>query len=900
MEETEPQRPLDLIFGLTEGWWRFHDTALRPTYPLLSASTWEEVLREAGFQACTAIRAESEGASFGPAVVLATRPHGLVAGAVRRPEHWLVLADSLGIGDELAASLRAHHDTCTVVRRADEYRRLSDEAFEIAPTRREDFARLFREAGGLDRPPVSRVVHLWGVDVPIDEAQGARCLAAAFEIGCLSALHVLQAAIEGADAISRELVIVTRGAQPVGPDPQVPGLAQSTLWGMGRVIALEHPELRCVRIDLDPDTPSERSRPVFDELWSGIPHEDQLAFRRGARYVARLVRSKGETTSSADEPAPAREAALAAVHFPADRTCLITGGLGGLGLVVARWLVDRGARHLALVGRHGPTAAAREALANLETAGARVLVLEADVADWDALAGALTHVAESLPPIAAIFHAAGVLDDAMLRDQRADRFARVLRPKVDGAWNLHCLTRSLPIEQFVLFSSAAALLGSPGQANHAAANAFLDVLASWRRARGLPALSIGWGLWSDVGAAADRRAGDRMASAGIGAITPEEGVMALEQALAHSTPYVGIVPVVWPRLLARVGPSRFLSEVAGGAVAESADGSSWTSRWEAASADERRGLLVTVVRAEVARVLGTDPAAIDPEQGFFEIGMDSLTSVELRNRLESQVGCSLSSTVAFDHPTVTALADHLASRAPTSPVLPPSGVAPAGRPANQNRHTNPQQHARRERTAPDEAIAVIGLSCRFPRGNSPEAYWQSLQDGVDAVTVVPSDRWDLARYYDPDRDAVGKMYMKYGAFLDRSTSSTPASSGSRRARRWEWIRSSACCSKSAGRRSRTPATVQRSCGGSHTGVFVGVIDAATTAGCRCDADRIDMHTATGNGACILAGRSPTSSISAGRAWPSIRRAPRRSSPSTSRARACGRRMRRSRSPVAST
>ena len=303
---------------------------------------------------------------------------------------------------------------------------------------------------------------------------------------------------------------------------------------------------------------------------------------------------------SCEPPMRTDSPALAVPTFSADGAFLITGGLGGLGLLVARWLVERGVRHLALVSRHEPTDAARAALEECERAGAKVLVCLADVTDGEALAVALAEVERSLPPVCRDHPRRGDLDDGMLRDQSADRFARVMRPKIAGAWNLHRLTQQWPVQQFVLFSSAAALFGSPGQANHAAANAFLDALAAWRRAQSLPALSIAWGLWSDVGAGSARRFADRMAAAGVGTIRRRRADGACPRARMAKAVRRCVVPVNWTQLIARVGPSPFLSEVAPATVQRGRRAG--IVSWATTSAEERQRLLTTLVQTEVARL----------------------------------------------------------------------------------------------------------------------------------------------------------------------------------------------------------------------------------------------------------------------------------------------------------
>jgi len=374
------------------------------------------------------------------------------------------------------------------------------------------------------------------------------------------------------------------------------------------------------------------------------------AFRtmQGAKHVGKLV-----VTLPA---APGAE-----VRTRPDATYLVVGGLGGLGPSVAAWLARTGARHVALMGRSGVHEEAKERLSALEKAGVAIRVLQGDVTRRDDVRRALQEIRASMPPLRGVIHSAGLLDDGILMQQSWERFAFVMGPKMDGAWHLHTLTRDLDLDFFVLFSSVASLLGSKGQANHSAANAFLDSLAAHRRARGLPGLSINWGAWSGIGAAARRDQEERFTLRGMDWIPPDSGIEALGGVFLSARPQIAVVPITdWGLFLAGRAPSTFFEAVepAGGRT-ERADGS-FLKRLRETPADERRALVMDQIGAEIRTVLGFDPAvALDPRAGFFDMGMDSLTSVELRNRLQVTFGATLSSTVSFDHPNIGALADHL-------------------------------------------------------------------------------------------------------------------------------------------------------------------------------------------------------------------------------------------------
>jgi len=380
------------------------------------------------------------------------------------------------------------------------------------------------------------------------------------------------------------------------------------------------------------------------------------------------------------------------VAIRADATYLITGGLGGLGLVTARWLVEQGAKHLILSGRSQPQAAAQPQLAALRELGADITVAQADVTDGEQIQALIANI-DVRYPLRGVIHAAGLLDDGALVNQSWAQFSRVLAPKVEGAWHLHRLTKELPLDFFVLFSSAASLLGSAGQANHAAANAFLDSLAHYRHASGLPALSINWGGWSEVGQAANLMA--QLSQKGLAAIAPRQGAAIFGQLLAEPYAQVGVLPINWSQaqqqrpFLSRIqDASAPASRQAQGS--EEADAQAFQRLLSAAGQAERGALLITHVQQQVALILGHENEdAIPRAQGFRELGMDSLTSMELRNRLRSTLACELPAAVVFNNPTVEALAGYLAqtviepNKTATTTTVPHEPAAPPATPTSE-------------------------------------------------------------------------------------------------------------------------------------------------------------------------------------------------------------------------
>nr|WP_155370880.1 type I polyketide synthase [Catellatospora vulcania] len=466
----------------------------------------------------------------------------------------------------------------------------------------------------------------------------------------------LQRCLAASPQDSTRLVVLTTAAVPAEPGEEVDPAA-AAVWGLVRAAQLEHPD-RIVLADRAPAGTA--AADLAGAIASGEP---QLAIRDGRLLVPRLVDGRSSTTTRDPVAGDAQVRPL----DPAG-TVLVTGGTGALGGLVAEHLVRaHGVRSLVLASRRGAAAeGVPELVARLSELGAGVSVEAVDVSDRDALAGVLARVPEDAP-LTAVVHAAGVLDDGVLAAQTEQRLARVFGPKADAAWHLHELTADLDLAAFVLFSSVAGTLGSAGQANYAAANAFLDGLAAHRRAGGLPATSAAWGLWGQSGGMAgglDSADAGRARRSGLVPITPQEGLALLDAALGSGDPVPvpvrldlsafravdpGEVPVL---LRGLVRPARRAARGAGPA--------GFGSRLAAAPAAERRALVVDLVRAEAAAVLGAAGAsAVRADQAFKDLGFDSLAAVELRNRLTAATGVRLPATLVFDHPTPHALADLL-------------------------------------------------------------------------------------------------------------------------------------------------------------------------------------------------------------------------------------------------
>jgi acyl transferase domain-containing protein len=369
-----------------------------------------------------------------------------------RQGSWLIFCDGSGLGVSLAERLNKRGETCVLVFPGEAYEISTAGTYRINPGQPEDFHRLIGEIPGDEQLSCNGIVHLWSLDTAPPGETTAASLKADQALNCGSVLHLCQALAAASWSTWPRLWLVTKGGQPVNSQTEPVVLARAPLWGLGIVIGMEHPQLGCVRVDMDPSGESEINQALFEEIWTrnqDQDQEDQVAFRRGVRYVPRLVSHNWKSHKSASA-------------FQPDGTYLITGGLGGIGLTVAKWMVDRGARHLVLVGRSEASAAAQDVLNAMRKHNAKIVVARADVTREDQVAGVLAEISQSMPPLKGIIHAAGVFDRVMLVQQQWEPFAKVLAPKVEGAWNLHALTRDIPLDFFVFFSSAASIGYSPG------------------------------------------------------------------------------------------------------------------------------------------------------------------------------------------------------------------------------------------------------------------------------------------------------------------------------------------------------------------------------------------------------------------------------------------------------
>ncbi|MEG4499882.1 SDR family NAD(P)-dependent oxidoreductase [Microcoleus sp. F10-C6] len=579
------------------------------------------------------------------------------------PGSWLIFAGAAGIGIKLAERLTERGASCVLVSPGLAYDRASREHYRLNPSNPNDFQRLLEDTVGDSQPPYRGVVHLWSLEET--QADSLAALQNAQVLGCGSVLPLVQAIIQAGWSTLPRLWLVTQGSQAVEPALGSLQIQQAPVWGLSRVIAMEHPELHCACLDLPPFVEESDIQLLLEELW--FPDsENQIAYRQGVRHVARLVRR----TLPIDKSADSKQFSL-----QANSSYLITGGLGALGLKVAQWMLEQGAKHLVLMSRRGVSAIAQEAIAQLEQAGTQVNVVKGDVANPSDVARILAEIQATGIPLRGIVHAAGVLDDGVLLQQNWERFTQVMSPKVEGAWNLHTLTQNLPLDFFVCFSSVSALLGTQGQGNYATANAFMDALIHYRRGLGLPGLSINWGSWAEAGMAANLASRDqiRRAARGSGMIPPELGLQALGELLEQNAVQVGVFSYDWSKFLQQFPnhayPALF-SDLAHQEVQQLEKSKQlrvkqleFLRQVQQVSPETRLELLVAHVQKQVAKVLGwSSSQQIAIEQSLNELGLDSLTIIELRNLLESSLNVVLPPRKLLQNPNIIELAEELAQQ----------------------------------------------------------------------------------------------------------------------------------------------------------------------------------------------------------------------------------------------
>jgi acyl transferase domain-containing protein/acyl carrier protein len=562
------------------------------------------------------------------------KPLTTMMASTSTPTHYLVFSDGGEIALQFIHSLKNQGIRVTIVSQNPKTKRLtkkSEDHYVLSATTDSHFKQLLAACG-----TVNHMVYLWGLsqcNELFDDQQTA----------CAGALHLLQALGEDHRTTNNEgkvrLILVTQGAQTVLENEQLPAPQHALLWGLGTVASAEHSEWTSICLDLEVSGSIEQSVANLIATTMLTDEENRIAWRNNCAYCARLETS--ETPSKSVSTFVAK----------ADVTYLVTGAQGAIARELAPWLIARGARHLALVGRSD---ADQEFLDSLRKLGAEPHFYQADVADISAMATVIEQIETHQTPLAGVFHLAGMLEDGLLASQNWLHWKQVLAPKVTGAWNLHQLTKTKNLSVFVNFSSLASILGPAGQSNYAAANAFLDALAKHRCGVGLAGLSVNWGPWAEVGMAAQLNADQqaRMESLGVGRISTRNALDNLAKLMSANQAQSAVLTMDWQRYCQTNNAPFFNSLM----VART--DTSIFEQLQQATSDDRQSRLTEVLVTVVIEVLALPDNEVAPRARLFDLGIDSLTALDIKNRLQKLLDCSLSSTLLFDHPTIEALTDY--------------------------------------------------------------------------------------------------------------------------------------------------------------------------------------------------------------------------------------------------
>ncbi|MBD2676938.1 MULTISPECIES: type I polyketide synthase [Nostoc] len=569
--------------------------------------------------------------------------------------HWLIFADSTGLGTALATKLQQQGHECTLVHRGHTYQNektgQKTQTYQLNPSHPQDFEQIYQDILKTSQLPLQKVIHLWSLDAPVPQDLTISGLEQSQLWGCGSVLHLLQAIVKNPTASSPQLWLITKGSQPVSSKTEKLAVAQSPLWGFGRGISLEYPQLWGGLIDLDPQATEDEAE-ILLQIFTDNSQEDHLARRGGQTYISRLVKQPPTVSLP--------------MSLSSNATYLITGGLGALGLHTAQWMVDKGARYLVLISRSQPSNSAKSAISRLQQQGAKIVELQADVCNFAELASVFEQIDTSMPPLKGIVHAAGVAGYQPMGQMELSQLEAVMRPKVIGGWILHQLTQDKELDFFVNFSSIAGVWGAAGQAHYAAANHFLDGLTYYRQAMGLPSFSVSWGPWAG-GGMADEEGLRELSKRGVEPLSPEQAIAALEHLWTSGSVQTAIADVDWSlfKQLYGIGRQRLLLEKIEVEPQPTkpliaSKNATILQEIEEKKESDRLSLLIAYLQRQVGRIVGFKGSQLpSTEQKFFEMGMDSLMVVELRNQIQTDLKSDVSINTFMEGATIVTLANQL-------------------------------------------------------------------------------------------------------------------------------------------------------------------------------------------------------------------------------------------------
>jgi len=616
-EATSKQKWVDLVFGLTEGWWKFEDYNVRSDYALLNEKQWKDLLEESELGETEIISVNgNKNISLTSQSLIISKNKFSAAGK------YLICSDGNDFGRKLLNEITSAGNKAVIVNSESEY---MDYLKSVTEKENPDEVIFFTDSKSNHGNKFSTV--------PVNYL-----------------LTVLQN-LNG----TSDLNIVTKNSQYVVSGDSADGFADSPFNGFGKVIAIEHPELSCRRIDTD-NTDELNAKLIINEIKSSDSKaEGEIAYRNGQRFASRLKRAALKPGNNVD--------------VNGNNTYLITGGTKGLGLLFAKYLADKGAKHLALISRSDVQDESVKDLEKLRSQGVNVNVFKADITEKNELSKIIDEISNSGYPLKGIIQSAGVLEDGVISNQTGEKFEKVFNPKIRGTLNLSELTENIKLDFFIMFSSIASVLGSAGQSNHSAANAFLDLFAYYRRSKGLPALSINWGVWSDIGSAANIGADKQEKIPGLKVITPEAGIKLFDKIFRKDFTNAGAFGMDWEKFGDKNYSrqlSNFISDLIQEDKTEDIEIKSTRSgkvniseELKNSGETEHKEILSKYFQKLISGILGLKTTDLDPEVPLNSIGLDSLMAIELKNRVNIELGVDLNLVKYMESTNILSLADEL-------------------------------------------------------------------------------------------------------------------------------------------------------------------------------------------------------------------------------------------------
>lgn len=727
---------------------------------------------------------------------------------------WVIFDEGTDLAARVRKKLEENYQYCVIIKPGLIFKKSSDNSFEVEPNSPKDFTRLFAGLSHLSQ--LAGVIYLWGYAIPSELT--LKNIEAYHKMNCGGFVHLANALAPLNLPESSKLWIVNPSILTDGTNES---LVQTPLNVLCKVAREEYPKSQCAHLALDPKlTAAENCEILCNELRIES-HEPQIAWKEGKRLVSRIV--------------PAQIESVRIPHFSSENSYLVMGGLRPLGLQLARWYIQRGAKTVILLDELEINSEIENEIHQLKSLGANVIPYVVNFDNKPILDLVFNQIKLQLPPIKGVIHSAGVADNELLMHMDWERFKPIYRLKLAGAWNLHLLTEHLNLDHFILFSTPLADIAPLGKANHSAGNSFMDALSYYRRKRGLPSLTIDWGPW-ELRFTVIKHMIDTSMSTRLKSIAIEDGLNALDHLFYLDKPQIIAAQIEWTTLITRwMKDNPILDEIARSIGLKQED---LIAKYRSTTPDHHLDIIESYLQNEVKKILVLSPRkTLDLDLPFSKLGLDQLQLTTLRNEIQNDIKevASLPLNILEENPSLKQLSQSLKILLDKST----------------KGETKPQKEIT------NEPIAIIGIGCRYPGGaDTPEKFWKIFKEGIDTITEVPPDRWDIDAYYDPDKNAPGKMYTRYGGFIDHVDLFDPQFFGisPREAEdmdpqqrislevTWEALENAGI----------PPSTLK----GTKTGVFMGICfnDYAQLIVKSGDIDAVDNYYSTGNHYSVAAGR----------------------------------------------